>query len=233
MANERNPADVMRHFDMPFLGGPSGSVMDRIISAIAMKWEDFEMRSIGEKSDRNDETGRNQLSDQYDVGGIAAIETIALVGAGHHSLGELLLGAHAVVRALENIDSHPNQHFAEFCKQHGFVQSLGERGFNSEELRTLYDTMQSWPADLDTAHTTRATIYRDAICKFITDWFRHRRQGIAFAICGGQPSDAKDVQLAARCSAEYMFPTKIKLKNWWMAKVGVAPPKPTKRKNRR
>jgi len=89
-----NPAEKMRQFDMPFLGGASGSVLDRILSAVAIAYES----GGGHTWDMN-------------LGGIAMLETIALVAGGHHSLGELLFGAHAAYLVLKKCEDRETVFF--------------------------------------------------------------------------------------------------------------------------
>merc|ERR1719356_447460 len=103
----------MRNFDMPWLGGASGSIVDRLLSAIALSFYSAKVYSSQPEEVtyrsrayfRNTVTASLQLYVIRDLGGLAIVEMVGLIGGGHHSLGELLLGVHSVVRTLEAIMS--------------------------------------------------------------------------------------------------------------------------------
>lgn len=153
-----NPAERMRQYDMPFLGGASGSVLDRILSAVAIAYE-----------------LKGTVTWEMNLGGIAMFETIALVAGGHHSLGELLYGAHAAYLVLKKCEAANTTFFSsygkaltaehfEWCKAKLFSVSLASAGFAEAPIAALYEGMKNFKVGNP---LTQAIEYNTAICAFI------------------------------------------------------------------
>lgn len=168
-----NPAEKMRQFDMPFLGGASGSVLDRILSAVAVAYEI-----------------RGSHNWDMNLGGIAILEVIALVGGGHHSLGELLFGAHAAYLVLQKCENKDKDFFVsskaplsdahfDWCILKKYSKSLADAGFAGESLKTVYTTMMNIQSF--TIPLTQALMYNKAICEFIK---KTAPSGRADTVCG-------------------------------------------------
>eukprot|EP00931_Biecheleriopsis_adriatica_P048742 TRINITY_DN28165_c0_g1_i1.p1 TRINITY_DN28165_c0_g1~~TRINITY_DN28165_c0_g1_i1.p1 ORF type:complete len:566 (+),score=47.61 TRINITY_DN28165_c0_g1_i1:45-1742(+) len=231
-----NPAERMRNFDMPWLGGPSGSVVDRLISAIALSYESARVLTQQKGLDARVRVlttgaylGEEKNTSTYfirDLAGIAIVEMVALIGGGHHSMGETLLGAHATLRALEDLVSELHAEggrsrlnesghlaFATFCDDSGFVGQLNDDGFGSDQLRRLYDRMQRYETG-QRDHTQNSQIYQEAICEFV----RHQASTDETAdtvtqLCAGVVGVA-DIAIATECSSRYMAQP-LDVSKWW------------------
>merc|ERR1711865_1329677 len=113
---------------MPWIGGVSGSILERIVTAVSFSWlscrsvragsDNYEfcqmtkeeLEAVGELRKDSDTWAGHQewevINKQNENGlwitkisGLALIEAASLIGGGHHGLGELIFGAYSAQAA--------------------------------------------------------------------------------------------------------------------------------------